>query len=121
MKLFVSTCMALTSIQSDPTIPTAGSIDYYERVATLIPNIRDFYRLYEVPGLGHCGGQTTNQPTGIFDALVAWVEHNIKPDSLSIVFPVDGKLWRRPICPYPESAIYDGAGNPSLSTSYACR
>lgn len=84
------------------------------------PKVHDFYRFFEIPGLGHCGGGSTNPPTGIFDALRAWVENSSAPDSLPITFEVDGEAYTRPVCPYPQSAMYSGVGNPALESSYAC-
>ena len=41
---------------SDTTIPTGSSIDYFQGVnSTMSGSIDDFFQLYIVPGMGHCG------------------------------------------------------------------
>ncbi|KFY37008.1 hypothetical protein V495_07458 [Pseudogymnoascus sp. VKM F-4514 (FW-929)] len=62
---------------SDPIIPVGGSEHYYKEVTKLDPNVQDFYRYFEVPGLQHCSGGNGGQPTTVFEALVAWVEDGI--------------------------------------------
>ena len=62
-----------------------GPIDYFERVAALaggLPKTERFLRLFLAPGVGHCGGGDGPQPTGQLDALVAWAERGVAPDTL---------------------------------------
>jgi feruloyl esterase len=39
---------------ADPLIPTGTSRDYYDNALQLDPNLRDFYRFFEAPGVSHC-------------------------------------------------------------------
>ena len=41
---------------NDPAIPARSSIRYYEDVGRKMGRTDDFYRLYLVPGMLHCGG-----------------------------------------------------------------
>lgn len=64
--------------------------------------VDDFFRYFEVPGLGHCAGGTGGQPTDTFRALVDWVEHGVAPESLPIKFnSTAGTQYERILCPYP--------------------
>ncbi len=56
-----------------------GTERYYKAVAALLPDVHDFYRHYEVPGLGHCYGGPSGQPSGLFAQLRAWVENGTAP------------------------------------------
>jgi feruloyl esterase len=33
-----------------------GTMSYYDQVTKLDPDVRDFYRVFFGPGVGHCGG-----------------------------------------------------------------
>ncbi|KAL4768872.1 Tannase/feruloyl esterase [Aspergillus nidulans var. acristatus] len=106
---------------ADPMIPSKGTRSYYEAVAQRDPEVRNYYRLFEAPGLGHCWSPSGLYPSTIFDHMVDWVEKGQVPGSLPASF-TDARNVRhnRMICPYPERAIYDGNGDPTLSSSYSC-
>ncbi|CAI6050742.1 unnamed protein product [Clonostachys chloroleuca] len=106
---------------ADALIPSGGSRDYYNAVTALDNKVSDFYRLFEVPGLGHCSGGTGGQPTAIFDAMRAWVENGTAPDTLPIQFiGGDGETNNRILCPYPAKARYRGTGPTTSADSYHC-
>ena len=48
--------------------------------------MHDHYRLYEVPGLGHCAGGPGGHPTTIFNVLRTWVENGTVPETLPVSF-----------------------------------
>jgi feruloyl esterase len=100
---------------------------------------QDFYRLFLVPGLGHCrGGPGPNAfgaPThpavpsdsqhDIVNALVEWVEHGKAPKQVIATKyvkddPKQGIVMQRPVCPYPEEARYKGSGSTSDAKSFEC-
>ena len=132
---------------SDPLIPAGGSIAYYEAVASFVNTYPDpgrdapagvgsFYRLFMIPGMGHCHGG--DGPTSIvatdtsgpddpkhdlIRALELWVEHGIAPE----VFIGSGRdplrparTMTRPICRYPEIAHYKGTGDTNDAASFEC-
>ncbi|KAI6910861.1 tannase and feruloyl esterase [Hortaea werneckii] len=87
--------------QADGIIPTRGTRQYYDRAMSFTPDIQDFFRYFEVPGLEHCTGGTGGQPTRTFQALVDWVEHGIVPDTLPVFKNGDdGALYSRFLSPY---------------------
>jgi hypothetical protein len=69
---------------ADFGIPFQGTVDYYERVRARMGAERtdEVLRLFLAPGVGHCGGGAGPQPTGQFEALVAWVEHGTAPEEI---------------------------------------
>ncbi|GIF63262.1 tannase [Asanoa ishikariensis] len=71
--------------QADELIPTQGSVDYRERVERFMghTNVDDFYRLFLLPGVAHCGGGPGPAPTDPLGALVTWVEKGKAPDALA--------------------------------------
>ena len=109
---------------SDPQIAPGASPQYYERVVDLIGDatVRQSYRLFMAPGMGHCGG---GEGPNSFDALAAlerWVEEKQPPDRIVASHAVNGRVVRtRPLCPYPQAAAYKGAGSPDEESSFVCR
>jgi feruloyl esterase len=114
---------------NDQVIFPEGTIDYYERVeaaltakpSTVNPQTSDFFRLFMVPGMAHCrGGTGTNQ----FDAqaaIEAWVERGIAPDRIEASRSEDGAVTRtRPLCPYPQTAQYNGSGDTNDTSNFVC-
>ncbi|VUC29974.1 unnamed protein product, partial [Clonostachys rosea] len=90
----------------DDLCPSKGTEQYYNEVWKRDENIHDFYKFYEVPGLGHCYGGNGGQPTGIFEALRAWVETDKVPESLVIDVPRQAATEKRVICPYPQKVRF---------------
>jgi feruloyl esterase len=129
---------------ADPLIPTASSIDYYNAVHDVDPaNVGNYLRLFPVPGMWHCSGgpgaNTFGNLTSTFPpvpgspaddvlgALVAWREAGVAPSKIiATKYTNDdeskGIAFQRPLCMYPQSAVYDAAkaGDPTLATSYKC-
>jgi len=130
---------------ADAAIAPLTSIEYYEKVRAFLgkyPDARgsggvtDFYRLFMVPGLGHCFGgigpkgfgNEDNQFSGdperdVISALERWVEQGIAPDRLTGtgVAPMDATTTlTRPLCLYPQAARYNGTGDPNQAASFSC-
>ena len=68
----------------------------------------EFYRYYEVPGLGHCYGGYGGQPSSLFEQLRSWVENGTLPGSSPHTITTrQGTTEDRILCPYPQKAVYD--------------
>ena len=80
-----------------------------------------FLKLYLVPGMAHCGGGVGHSGVDWLTPLVDWVERRIEPHAIVGSRTVSGALSTRPHCPYPEEAVYDGAGNPNDAASFSCQ
>lgn len=87
--------------------------------------VDDFYRLYMAPGMGHCLWGPGPSEVHALAALRRWVEDGKAPAALiaSKVTPPAVKAAagaiRRPLCPYPQYAQYDG-GDPRVPQSFHC-
>jgi len=101
---------------ADQLIPVNGSTDYYSRVQALDPDVRDFYRYFEVPGVTHCAGGLGPFPAAALDSLVEWVEKGKAPVSIE---GVAGAV-KRPICAWPLVAVYKG-GDVDAAGSFECK
>ncbi|KAJ2975094.1 hypothetical protein NUW58_g5588 [Xylaria curta] len=86
----------------DEFIPSKGTEQYYKEVSSIIPEIDDFYRHFEIPGLGHCSGGRSGPPNQLFSQLRAWVENGTAPTQTSVkVTDLKGKVHDRVLCRYP--------------------
>ncbi len=125
---------------SDPIIPTEASINYYESVVAQQRGLEKtdaFYRLFLVPGMGHCAGA---YDADWLDALEQWVEHGKAPQQVlgHRLPPMTGpppmgpppmgpppampeSSVSRPICAYPAMAKYDGTGSADAADSFTCQ
>ncbi|EDN93401.1 hypothetical protein SS1G_09267 [Sclerotinia sclerotiorum 1980 UF-70] len=106
----------------DQVIFPNGTSSYYEKVQELDENIRDYYRYFEAPGVGHCLGGNGPFPFEAFDALVSWVEKGEAPEILKArsLPGVNGTVIERNLCLYPLVAKYVG-GDPIVASSFECR
>jgi hypothetical protein len=107
---------------NDQLIMPRGVINYYRQMATRYSNhdkpdfkrLQDFYRLFRVPAAGHC-----QVPNG-FPALVDWVEHGVAPAQIPTQIVNTLGTHSRPLCPYPQTAIYSGTGSTDDAANYSC-
>lgn len=123
----------------DTRVSPFDSINYFDSVAAFVDRgkrstpaasyseaaltkTRKFARLFMVPGMGHCSGGPG--PTS-FDALSAveqWVEHGTAPERVVAAHKEDGATrMTRPLCPYPQEAVYTGRGDTNDAANFACR
>jgi hypothetical protein len=113
---------------NDQLIMPRGVIHYYRQMASRLgfgrpdfERLQAFYRLFRAPGVAHCAGGTGPQPQDLFGALVDWVENGIAPEQILAQNVSGGVVTRtRPLCPYPQTAIYNGSGSPDDAASFHC-
>jgi feruloyl esterase len=107
---------------ADPALNPMMGVHYYESVMQKMgPSTADFYRLFMVPGMYHCGGGTGVSTFDALTPLVEWVERGAVPQSIVGSRLVDGKVVRtRPLCPYPQVAKYKGSGSIDAAANFDC-
>jgi hypothetical protein len=121
---------------NDNFIMPRGVINYYREMAARYDrgladdfgihgidfrNVQKFYRLFRAPGVGHCGGGVGPQPQNLFGALVDWVEKGAVPKQILAQNTSGGVVTRtRPLCPYPQTAIYNGSGSTDDAANFHC-
>jgi len=121
---------------ADGVFSPNDTMDWYDELDIAnMGTAGDFAKLFLVPGMNHCrGGMATDQ----FDALTAlvdWVEEGVAPNSIIATargennpggenedLPDDWSADRtRPLCPYPQIAVYNGLGSLELAESFTCQ
>ncbi len=124
---------------NDPAISALNSIDYYTSVGHAMgqQTSASFVRLYMVPGMQHCGGGPGTDSFGqvgapansdpqqsVTLALEQWVEKGTAPSTIIATKyaddPAKSTKMTRPLCPYPQTANYKGAGNLNTAASFVC-
>ena len=126
---------------SDPQISPFNSTQYYASVLEAIGSqidVRNSYRLFMVPGMGHCGGGEGPNTFDMVGALEQWVEHGQAPDQILAAHATNGPSTglgagpstglapgrvdrTRPLCPYPQIAVYNGTGSLDEAASFICK
>jgi Tannase and feruloyl esterase len=107
---------------ADPQLNPRMGVEYYERVlATMGDSTGDFFRLFMVPGMFHCGGGVGTSQFDATTPLLAWVEEAKAPTRIEASRVVQGKVVRtRPLCAYPEVAKYKGNGSIDEAANFSC-
>ena len=110
---------------SDPQISPFNSTQYYTSVREALSGratIEDAYRLFMAPGMGHCGGGEGPNTFDMVGALERWVEQGKAPDQIIAIHATNGRVDRtRPLCPYPQLAVYTGTGSTDQAASFECK
>jgi len=129
---------------ADTLVAPGQSVGFFDRHARQMGGagvLADSARLFLAPGMMHCGGGTGpnsfNSTLGIppqppsddpqhdlFSALIAWADRGEAPDRITAsrfasedVGEID---MQRPLCPYPQRAVYRGTGSTSATSSFRC-
>jgi len=109
---------------ADPGIAPHNSINYYNSVIETLGKsaVSNSIRLFMVPGMGHCQGGDGTSTFNMMDAVSAWVEQGKAPDRIEASRVRGGKTDRtRPLCPYPQVAVYKGSGSTDESANFSCK
>ena len=131
---------------NDAAIPALSSVEYFERVQSMMGKTNrekdlgatgSFYRLFMVPGMSHCAGGVGavafgNSPVKDRDAdhdvvmaLERWVERGTAPDQIIATGfdgdPAKGVAMTRPLCPFPQEAVYKGWGDTNSAANFSCQ
>jgi len=108
---------------SDPVFSFNYTANWYSALSQTAANgtVKDFARLFAVPGMNHCSGGPATDSFPAFTAVVNWVEKGQAPDRLIArsstttpaqfgwTLPTGATTRVRPLCPYPQYAKYTGA------------
>jgi feruloyl esterase len=123
---------------NDPVVVATDTIAYYDKVKAVQGSqtaMDSFFRLFMVPGMGHCSGGAGATSFGnaglppvvdadhdLLSALDRWVERGTAPERIVASRVVGGEVTRtRPICAYPAKAVYNGTGSTDQAANFSCR
>ncbi len=107
---------------ADPALTPLASIRYHEQVYARDPNAASYFRTFLMPGVLHCGGGAGPDTADWTEAIVQWVEHGKAPERVVATKMQGAQVARsRPLCPYPQKAVYNGSGSTDDEKNFSCR
>lgn len=111
--------------ESDPQVPTASSVRYYESVRGImypdltynasVEELNAWYRLFLIPGAGHCSSNPLEPgpfPETPLLTLIDWVEQGVEPVTLNGTItggPDEGD--QQQICSWPLRPFWTNNGS----------
>ncbi|KAK3304067.1 Tannase/feruloyl esterase [Chaetomium strumarium] len=131
----------------DQIISSANSPRYYDHVARTmaqahlsgggVAGLDDFYRFFQISGMGHCTGgsgatfigqargstASLDPEQNVLMAVVRWVEQGTAPEGILGTAFINGTTevaFRRRHCKYPLRNTYTGQGDPREPDSWKC-
>jgi feruloyl esterase len=133
----------------DPNIPPLEAVKFFEEIVAdqarrshlshdqALVISQQFYRLFMVPGMGHCAGgdgpwsfgqngQRALKADPEYDTLIAlerWVEQGVAPAQfIGARVNADTRAveMTRPICAYPQQPVWNGTGSANDVASFTC-
>jgi feruloyl esterase len=118
---------------ADWLVAPQESINYYENVVESQTagresnsysrgrETQDFFRLFMIPGMSHCGDGPGLNTFDALSPLELWVEKGTAPQKI-IARRVSHGVTEitRPICPFPEIVRYTGTGDADEAASFSC-
>ncbi len=109
---------------SGGSISALNTVSYYESVLKRMGENQDgWFRLFMVPGMEHCGGGTGPNQFNKLAALERWREQNEPPKSIAAARVNESGVidMTRPLCPYPQQAVYKGSGSTNDAANFTCK
>ena len=118
---------------TDGLISYGNTVNYVEAMIEALgeDSVEESVAFYLVPGMDHCAGGEGAHAIDWLSALESWVEDEKHPGTLTGIHPappqeLQGKenalgAFTRPVCQYPEVAVYDGEGDIMAAESFSCQ
>ena len=108
---------------ADGLIPAQSTVDFHAAMAKDIgpKNTAQGLRLFMAPGMAHCSGGSGPSYIDMLGELDRWVETGKAPQRI-IASNQPGQAARsRPLCAYPQVAVYNGKGSTDDAASFQCK
>ena len=104
-------------------ISPLNSVTYYSSVLEKMgPHQDDWLRLFMVPGMDHCGGGPGPNQFAVVTAMQTWREQGKAPDQITAYRVSNDRVnMSRPLCPFPQVAVYKGTGDTNLAANFVCK
>ena len=108
---------------NDTAISPGNAIDYYTSVQKRLGGKQDdFIRLFMAPGMNHCGGGVGPSQVNWMAVLERWRESGDAPDRINASRVTSNRVdMTRPLCPYPQVAVYKGSGSTNDANNFVCK
>ena len=108
---------------NDTAISPENTVNYYESLLKKMGGKQDnWVRLFMEPGMQHCQGGPGPDQFNKMAIIERWRESNTAPDQI-LAYHVTGNSvdMSRPLCPYPQVAVYKGVGSTNDAVNFSCK
>jgi feruloyl esterase len=106
---------------NDPLISPYNSVNYYRSVLEATKNA-DSIRLFLMPGVNHCAGGPGTDTWDKAQVLDQWRDGGRAPSRVVASHQTEGRVDKtRPLCAFPQVAVYKGSGSTDEAASFDCR
>ncbi len=106
---------------NDPLISPFNTINYYNEVLSTIGSAaQEAVSLFMMPGVNHCAGGDGFDTWSKLQAIDEWRESGQSPERINASHIEDGVESTRPLCAYPDLAVYT-RGDARDAASFECR
>jgi feruloyl esterase len=114
--------LVMTYGWADTILQPMMGVNYYEQATSKNgADTPDFFRLFMVPGMAHCGGGVGPDRHDAVTAVINWVEKGQAPATMIASRVVNNEVVRtRPLCAYPQVARYTGTGSIDDAANFKC-
>ncbi|HTA46711.1 MAG TPA: tannase/feruloyl esterase family alpha/beta hydrolase [Bryobacteraceae bacterium] len=108
---------------ADQGIPPGNTINFYNGVLAKMGSKQDdWVRLFMVPGMMHCQGGDGPDQFNKMGVVERWRESGVAPKEIVASHVSGGTVDRtRPLCPYPQVAVYKGTGSNNDASNFVCK
>jgi feruloyl esterase len=107
---------------SDAGLSPLGTVAYYERVQARDPKLDEYVKMFLLPGVLHCAGGAGPDNVDWAAAIDAWVEGGTAPTQVLARKGSGAAVTRtRPLCAYPQHAVYTGTGSTDQAENFVCK
>jgi feruloyl esterase len=107
---------------ADGLIPSRSTVNFYTDLTKQLGPKKTAAdtRLFMIPGMGHCAG---GDGPFVFDAISTldkWVDSGRAPERIVVSNPPNAPARTRPLCPWPQEAVYSGEGSTDEEKNFKC-
>ena len=107
---------------NDTAISPKNTIDYYSNVQSRMGTSQDdWMRLFMAPGMEHCANGPGPNRADWVSVLEQWREAAVAPNRIIASGEASGNTVTRPLCPYPQVAVYTGNGSVNEAANFVCK
>jgi hypothetical protein len=107
---------------ADAGLSPLATIKYYEEVKARDAKADGFVKMFLMPGVLHCGGGSGPDNADWASAIDGWVESGKAPTTIIAQKGSGTAVSRtRPLCPYPQHAVYNGTGSTDQAENFTCK
>ena len=107
----------------DGLIPANNTIDFYNELHDHVSEqvAAEQLRLFMIPGMGHCAGGPGPHVFDVLGMVDELAQGAAMPDRIIVHNPTNSVTRTRPLCRFPEVAVYTGEGSSDEAANFVCQ